>query len=534
MPYIQWNAVKMSSVSDLIGLRSQLWIIVMIAEHDPAERVLAYTSAQVRVLDDLAITRESIPGIVLMRRAGEATLQSLLVRWPDIQGISVICGAGNNAGDGYIIAGLAAMRGLATEVRWVVPPEKLKGDASKAWQWAIEQGVSVAAFTVQQTLLGQVIVDALLGTGLNGAVRESYQLAIDQINASGLPVVSVDIPSGINADTGSVMGSAVSADLTVTFIGLKRGLFTAEGKDHAGELNFSDLGVPASIYSGIEGAVEILDLEQLKSHLVPRRRNAHKGDFGHLLLVGGDLGMPGSIAMASAVAARAGAGLVSVATRPEHMAPLITNRPEAMVHGIESGQELESLLADGGLRYQAMVIGPGLGQSAWSQQMLQAVLRCQGPLVVDADGLNLVARMPPCRRDNWILTPHPGEAARLLGVEVREVQGDRFGAVRALQEKFGGVALLKGAGTLIAADHEIALCPYGNPGMASGGMGDVLTGVIGALIAQGLPIFQAACLGACLHARAADLQVASYGEVGLLATDLYEDIRALINFPDLE
>jgi NAD(P)H-hydrate epimerase len=205
-----------------------------------------------------------------------------------------------------------------------------------------------------------------------------------------------------------------------------------------------------------------------------------------------------------------------------------------MVHGIESGQEVESLLVEGGLRYQAMVIGPGLGQSAWSQQMLQAVLRCDRPMVVDADGLNLLARMPPVRRDNWVLTPHPGEAARLLGVEAGQVQKDRFAAVRALQEKFGGVALLKGAGTLIADDRSIALCPYGNPGMASGGMGDVLTGVIGSLIAQGLPIYQAACLGACLHARAADLQASTHGEVGLLATDLYEDIRTLINFPDME
>ncbi len=525
----------MSRVGSLAGLRSQIRTIVMTTQHNkPADRILAYTSAQVRALDEQAILGESIPGIVLMRRAGEVTFNTLLQRWPDIKRLSVVCGAGNNAGDGYIIAGLAAMRGLDSEVRWIVPPEKLTGDASTAWQWALEQGAMVTGFSAQEELTGQVIVDALLGTGLSGDVRDAYRPAIDQINAANIPVVAVDIPSGINADTGAVMGLAVQADLTVTFIGRKRGLFTDEGKEHAGELIFSDLGVPASIYSTITSDVLILDLAQLKSGLAPRRRNAHKGTYGHLLLIGGDLGMPGSIAMASAAAARTGAGLVSVATRPAHMTPLITQRPEVMVHGVASGQELESLLVEGGRGYQAIVVGPGLGHTAWSEQMFQAVLRCERPMVVDADGLNLLARTTADPRENWVLTPHPGEAARLLGITVSEVQKDRFSAISALQQKYGGVILLKGAGTLIADAQQIALCPYGNPGMASGGMGDVLTGVIGGLVAQGMHLFTAACLAACLHARAADRQAARYGEVGLLATDLYADIRALLNFPDVE
>jgi NAD(P)H-hydrate epimerase len=498
------------------------------------DKIYIYSAADVRALDEIAINQEGIAGIVLMRRAGEATLQHIMARWPDLHQLTVLCGAGNNAGDGYIISGLAAMRGIASDVRWLVKPEKLKGDARTAWLWAREQGADIAPYTPQTSLKCQLIVDALLGTGLSGEVREAYGNAIESINEAQCPVVAVDIPSGINADTGKVMGSAVSADLTVTFIGRKRGLLTAEGKDRAGDVLFEDLDVPHSIYSSVADAVEVLDLDSLKSHMPPRARNSHKGDFGHLLMIGGDHGMPGSIAMASAAATRAGAGLVSVATRSAHITPLVANRPEVMVHGVESGQEFAPLLADSGTRYQAIVIGPGLGASAWSQQLIQIVLGCHRPMVIDADGLNLLAKMPVAKRDNWVLTPHPGEAARLLGVTTTEIQNNRFDAVARLQSRYGGVVLLKGAGTLIADGVNISLCPYGNPGMASGGMGDVLTGVIGGLLAQGIEGMTATQLGACLHARAADLQVASYGEIGLLATDLYEDIRELLNFSSAE
>jgi NAD(P)H-hydrate epimerase len=494
----------------------------------------AYTSAAVRQLDEVAINRYEIPGIVLMRRAGAATLAAILDRWPSTESVTVLCGAGNNAGDGYIVAGLASQKGIAAEVKWLISPSKLKGDARLAWQWAEEQGVRIGGYADSPALSGEVLVDALLGTGLQGSVRESYREPILAINNSSKPVVAVDIPSGLNADTGIAMGACVTADLTVTFIGLKCGLFTGDGTRYTGDVQFENLSVPESAYSGVESAADIMNIEELLQLLPPRHKNAHKGNFGHLLLVGGDRGMPGSIAMAAIAAARTGAGLTSVATHQEHVAPLITMQPEIMVNGIDSGQAFEPLLDREASRYSALVIGPGLGQSAWSEQMLQLVLNSGLPLVVDADGLNLIAGKPVSQREDWVLTPHPGEAGRLLACTTEEVQQNRFDAVKAIQERYGGVVLLKGAGTLICDGETISICPYGNPGMSTGGMGDVLTGVIGGLICQGLSLLHATQLGACLHAKAADLVASRTGEVGLLATDLFTDLRRLINSRSLD
>jgi hydroxyethylthiazole kinase-like uncharacterized protein yjeF len=488
-----------------------------------------YTSAAVRQLDDITINRYGIPGIVLMRRAGAATLRALRDRWPATSSLTVLCGAGNNAGDGYIVAGLASQKGIPAEVKWLVSPDRLKGDARLAWQWAEQQGVGIKSYTSSPNLPGDVIVDAMLGTGLQGNVRDSYSGAILAVNKSGKPVVAVDLPSGLNADTGMALGTCVAADLTVTFIGLKPGLFTGDGTGYAGELQFENLGIPESVYSEVDQAAEILDIEKLLQLLPPRHKNAHKGNFGHLLLVGGDRGMPGSIAMSAIAAARTGAGLTSVATRQEHVAPLITMQPEIMVNGVDSGQEFEPLLDSEANRYSAVAIGPGLGQTAWSEQMLQLVLNSSHPLVVDADGLNLIARKRESKRDNWVLTPHPGEAGRLLNCTTAEVQQNRFDAVMSIQKRYGGVVLLKGAGTLICDGRTTSICPYGNPGMSTGGMGDVLTGIIGGLVCQGLPLSGATQLGVCLHAKAADLVAARSGEVGMLATDLITDLRHLIN-----
>jgi NAD(P)H-hydrate epimerase len=489
----------------------------------------AYTAAAVRQLDDVAINRCGIPGIVLMRRAGAATLAALLDRWPATGSLTVLCGAGNNAGDGYIVAGLASQKGIAAEVRWLVAPDRLKGDARLAWQWAQQQGVGIDGFASAPDLAGDVIVDALLGTGLQGNVRDSYLAAILAVNGCGKPVVAVDIPSGLNADTGIAMGSCVTADLTVTYIGLKCGLFTGDGIRYRGELQFEDLDVPESAYVGVEHSAELLDIESLLQLLPPRHKNSHKGNFGHLLLVGGDRGMPGSIAMAAIAAARTGAGLTSVATRQEHVTSLVTMQPEIMVNGVDSGQEFEPLLDSESKCYSAVVIGPGLGQTAWSEQMLHLVLDSKQALIIDADGLNLIAAKNQSKRDNWVLTPHPGEAGRLLNCTTSEVQQNRFEAVKLLQEKYGGVVLLKGAGTLICDGLTTSICPYGNPGMSTGGMGDVLTGIIGAMICQGLSLSSATQLGACLHGKAADAVAARTGEVGLLATDLFADLRQLIN-----
>lgn len=486
--------------------------------------IALHTAAGSRALDRLAIDQLGIPGAHLMQRAGRAAFAALLRRWPEVGQIHVLCGTGNNGGDGFVIAALAKARGIPVWLWQVGDPAKIGGDALLAKQMAEREGVVGQPFDAGALKHG-VIVDALLGTGLGGAVRPPFADAIAAINASRLPVLAVDIPSGLCSDTGSELGVAVRADLTVTFIALKQGLLTGRGPALCGELLFDDLQLPADLLAQVEPSARRLDLAELNRLLPRRARDAHKGHFGHLLVVGGDHGFGGAALMAAEAAARLGAGLVSVATRAEHLAALLARRPEVMAHAVRSGQELAPLLA----RASAVVIGPGLGQSSWGEQLLAAALASALPLVVDADALNLLARLPPVRRDDWLLTPHPGEAARLLGSDTAAIARDRFAAVRALQQRFGGAVILKGSGSLVADEMGVSICPYGNPGMASGGMGDVLSGVLGGLLAAGEAIGDVARLGVCLHGRAADLAAAEQGERGLLATDLIPRLQRLAN-----
>ena len=301
----------------------------------------------------------------------------------------------------------------------------------------------------------------------------------------------------------------------------------ANGAEEAGEVIFAELDVPADVFAEVQSTAGMLDYESLVAGLKPRHRNAHKLSHGHVLVVGGDLGMPGAAALAAEAALFSGAGMVTVATQPDNVSTIVCRRPEAMARGIESSSTLAPLLA----RASVVVMGPGLGRSDWSEMMFEAVLATDLPLVLDADGLNLLAQSP-FSRSNWILTPHPGEASRLLAAPAAlkpPVQADRLAAVQALQSRYQGTVLLKGAGTLIADAAGTQLCPYGNPGMSVAGMGDLLSGTIGGLLAQGLGQLESACLGAVVHALAADCVVANQGERGLLASELLPEIRRLIN-----
>lgn len=269
--------------------------------------------------------------------------------------------------------------------------------------------------------------------------------------------------------------------------------------------------------------MEKLHLEQFTDYLKPRARDAHKGDFGHVLIVGGDLGFSGAVHMAAEASLRVGAGLVSVATRPEHAAMINVGRPEIMCHPVQSFASLKSLLE----KATVVVMGPGLGRSEWSRELFHGVVQCDQPLVLDADGLNLLAEKP-FKKSSWILTPHPGEAGRLLKKTSQEIQHDRPSAVKLLQREYGGIAVLKGAGSLVAGPSELALCEAGNPGMATGGMGDVLSGVIGGLIAQKIPLNTAAKLGVLVHGMAGDM-AAKTGERGMIASDLMLYLRKIVN-----
>jgi NAD(P)H-hydrate epimerase len=336
-------------------------------------------------------------------------------------------------------------------------------------------------------------------------------------------VLAIDIPSGLHADTGAVLGGAIKANRTVTFIGRKQGLYTGRAAEFTGAITFSDLGVPESVYRELPPPARLLTAAPLGVLAVPRARAAHKGANGHVLVIGGDHGMNGAPRLAGEAALRSGAGLVSLATRTEHAASIAAACPELMSHGVGCARDLSRLLT----RATVVAIGPGLGQSRWAQGLLARVLETSLPLVVDADALNLLSR-EPLRRDDWVLTPHPGEAGRLLNQQTALVQENRYAAVRALAESYGGVVVLKGAGTLVGhAGTAVAVCAAGNPGMATGGMGDVLSGVIAGLIAQGLAPPQAAMAGVCLHARAGD-RAAAHGERGMTARDVIGELRGVM------
>mgnify|MGYP003668197010 FL=1 len=485
-----------------------------------------YTAVQTRSLDHCAIHDHGIPGIALMSRAAETAFRCLLEAWPEPVCLTVLCGTGNNGGDGFLVADLAHKRGIPVTVLQVGEAEKIAGDARLAREQALANGVRVAPFAADSVLREGVIVDAMLGTGLGGDVRGDYVQAIDAINRCGAPVLAVDIPSGLCSDTGRVLGSAVHADLTVTFIGLKRGLFTLQAPDYTGAVHFCDLAVPGDVYASIPSHCARLELEPLLERLPVRPATAHKGLYGTVLVVGGDYGLAGAALLAAEAALRCGAGLVQVATRPEHVAALIARVPEVMPRGITTVDDFMPMLDSA----DVLVVGPGLGQSPWSQTLAQQALASGKPLLLDADGLNLLASGALgeiAALENRVFTPHPGEAARLLSCATAEVQADRFAAVSTLQARYGGVFVLKGNGTLISDGHSVLLSDYGNPGMASGGMGDVLSGVIGALLAQHLVPLESAALGVCLHGAAADM-AAEEGQRGLLASDLMAPMRALL------
>lgn len=493
-----------------------------------------FRTAQVRELDRLAIEEQGIAGIVLMKRAASAMLTSLQLRWPSAQRPLVFCGGGNNGGDGYLFAALAQQKNLRPRIVYTSDPAKLSGDAQRAWRFAVEAGVSMQAAAEFDVQDADVLVDALLGTGLQADIRPAIATLIDWINQRELPVLAADVPSGLNSDTGAVMGTAVIADCTVSFVGLKAGLFTASGRAYCGDIVFDRLEIPDAVYRSMQPMAELLSLARLKSALPQRRADAHKGRHGHVLIIGGDQGMGGAAILSARAALHCGAGLVSLITRPEHVAAVLAQQPEVMSYGVDKAGACLELVN----KASVVVIGPGMGATPWAEQLLHTVLTAAAdkPRIIDADALNLLAD------NNWfdllgnkqtVYTPHPGEAARLIGSSSLAVQQNRFATLIDLSNRLPGTVLLKGSGTLISRSHAAtALCPYGNAGMATGGMGDILSGVIGALCAQGLSPQQATELGVCLHAAAADRAVAEHGgTVGLLATDLLSHLRYLLNHP---
>ncbi len=476
-----------------------------------------------RALDARATALLGGDGYALMQRAGQAAWRALLLHWPAAQRIVVVCGPGNNGGDGYVLARLAHQSGRAVGVLHLAEHVPRTPLAQRACTEYVAAGGRIDLFP-ETPPQAELIVDALFGIGLSRAADESAAALIGAINAQAAPIFSLDVPSGLDADTGAAPGRAVVASRTLQFIARHAGLYSGDALEHVGEVELDDLRVLDGTFGDVAPHATLIAAEALSYWLLPRRRNTHKGESGRALCIGGDHGQGGAIVLCAEAALRSGAGLVSVATREAHVPVMLARRPEAMARAVESDSDLLPLLAQA----DAIAIGPGLGQGEWARAMLQRALAAGRPLVLDADALNLIAAAPRALNDA-VLTPHPGEAARLLGIDTASVQRDRFAAAHAIAERYAAVVVLKGAGTIVAAPGEIPrVIDAGNPGMAVGGMGDVLTGVIVAMRVQGLSAFDAASVGALLHSLAGDAAAAG-GERGLLPSDLFTQLRSLAN-----
>ena len=481
---------------------------------------------ELRRAEKTAAESLGIPLYELMQRAGQAAFDVARDAYPASRHWLILCGHGNNGGDGYVVARLAQGAGIRVTVLAQVSEKPLPEEAQAARDaWLAADGV-IHQFNIPWPQDVDLIIDGLLGTGLQNAPRDSVVSLIEQANHFPAPIIALDIPSGLNAQTGATPGAVIQAAYTITFIALKPGLLTGKARDVVGQLRHHALGLEAWLTQQ-PTHLNRLDASQLAQWFTPRRPTSHKGDHGRLLVIGGDRGTAGAIRMAGEAALRAGAGLVKVLTRVENIAPIITARPELMVDEL-TPQSLDESLAWA----DVVVIGPGLGQAPWGKQALRKIDNFCKATLWDADALNLLA-INPDKRQNRVITPHPGEAARLLNCTVAEIENDRLLSAQRLVKRYGGVVVLKGAGTIVADERGVmSIIDAGNAGMASGGMGDVLSGIIGALLGQALSPYDAACAGCIAHGAAADELAARYGTRGMLATDLFSTLRRVVN-PDV-
>jgi hydroxyethylthiazole kinase-like uncharacterized protein yjeF len=485
-----------------------------------------YRTGQIRAFDRAAIDLHGISAFELMTRAAHDAFALLEREWPLARRVTLLCGPGNNGGDGFVLARLAHAAGWRVRVIESGADEQRSAAAKRAAsEWRVLGACEPATDATLTHGECDVLVDALLGIGLSRAPQGELAALIAAANASAIPVLALDVPSGLDADSGATPGAAIRASRTLEFIARKRGLATGRARALCGTLALSTLALPAAIRDGADPSAWSLAVGDLSSFLRPRARDAHKGHCGHVLAIGGDHGYGGAIRLCAQGAMRAGAGWVSAATRASSCGALLAAAPECMAHAVEEGGDAQALLE----RADVIAIGPGLARKSWGIDLFESALTAGKLLVLDADALNLLGAAPRAV-SGAVLTPHPGEAARLLGVTVPEIESDRFAAADAIAVRYDAVVVLKGAGTVVGGVGRTSrVVGAGNPGMASAGMGDVLTGVIAALMAQGLDAFDAASAGALLHAAAGDVVAASDGERGMLASDLLLPLHGLAN-----
>lgn len=504
------------------------------------------TAAEMRELDRAAIEGRNIPSLRLMEQAGQAVAREMERRFGPLRGrtVTIVAGKGQNGGDGFVVARLLRKKNCKARVALLASPFSLKGDAAvnlRRFQkaggrcHAVDKESALDSVLAPLLQTSEMLVDAIFGTGLNAPVTGLPASAITLMNASGRPIVAIDLPSGLDGDRGSVLGTAVTAALTVTLARPKRGLYLGTGPNHAGLIRVADIGIPADLIAAAKIPVTLLEAADIRPLIPKRPRTAHKGTFGHAGIIAGAAGKTGAAAMAAMAALRIGTGLVTVAAPRSVSDALEAKLLEAMTCPVPeteartlSKQALEPLLAFAADK-TALAIGPGIGTHPETQALVHNLLvAAKRPMVLDADGINAVAGhadMLGRASGPLILTPHPGEMARLLGTTSAEVQRDRLGAASRLACARNVCVVLKGAGTVVAGpDGRLAVNSTGNPGMATAGTGDVLTGIITGLLAQGLPAWEAACAGVYLHGLAGDLAASEQGEAGLIAGDV---IRAV-------
>ncbi len=499
-----------------------------------------FTSQEIRIMEQDHAAANNGHCYDLMEKAGRCVFEEMRKVNSKPKMVYVLVGKGNNGGDGYIVAAYLLKYHIPYRLFAIGTPRK-ESEAFAAYSFFLKLGGKVEhelpdlVTEAQNGNNPDIVIDALLGTGLDSAPRDPFGQWIDFINSTKAYKISIDVPSGVNADTGYVYDNSVVADKTICMMALKSGLLTSDAVDFVGEIEVNKLGVDVNAYHGKHLSSEIDGCSYLKTYLITyeeiisdlpvRALSSNKGDAGKLLLIGGSLGYGGAINICGHGALRAGAGLIKVATDKANVASLNAARPELMTVDFNNLDEVQAALE----WTDVIAIGPGLGLNEHSEQLLDMALNADKPTVVDADALTIMSKRDLSFSKRTILTPHPGEAARLLGCSISQINEDRYKAVYELQKRCGGVVLLKGAGTLICDGKRINVVKEGSPALSSGGMGDILTGVIGSLKAQGLTLMQAASAGACVHGRSGSLSGENCGVIGTLACDLLPYIRYLVN-----
>jgi len=483
-----------------------------------------YSAHSSQLIDQYAIQQLGRPGILLMKQAAFFAFESLQHHFHNPKTITVFCGTGNNGGDGFIVAQLAAMAGLQVHICLIGDVQNIQGDALIAYQELQAVGLKTVTFHSDLIQKADVIVDAILGTGLDRPITGSLLDIIEQINQANKAVLALDIASGLSADTGTVLSTAIKATHTCTFICRKLGVYTYQGPETSGHIHYSSLFLDKNTLQQQPPVALNHPLKYWLNKLPKPLASHHKGLAGTVCLVGGNINMMGAIQLAALASLKVGAGLTKVITQPKHTIAITQSLPELMCYD-------QTVLADQLSLSNTVALGPGLGTDTWAEQLYHQVLEAPIPKVIDADALKLLA-LAPQKYKNWILTPHPGEAASLLKCTTQEIQTDRVKAIKALHQKYGGVIVLKGNGSLIFDGKNMELCLAGNPGMAVGGMGDTLTGAIATFVAQGLSLWEAACLGVSLHAEAGDILAQKKGQPGVLPSELASVMSQLLSYHD--